>query len=136
MNTQVLKREAEFVVEYFFGKCVDSTTIDRYIDANKLVFEKQNDLEISQEVINRLISSSVDIEALEFAWRKENPENMLSKKIQILFYLLEARSEFYPFFCTDRSSFSAGFAQLLGAVLADCLKLVKGKILLRYHGII
>lgn len=134
MNNKLLKKEVDYFIRFFFKKETDEMTIDRYIHANKEVFSNNKITEHQSILLESLIENNVDIEAIEFAWRLKDRENVLSKKIQIVFYLLEVKSEFFILMINERKSILKASIILSFSICHSIYKLLKGLILLRrYH---
>jgi hypothetical protein len=85
--------------------------------------------------IDRLLTSGVDLEAVEYALRKKNPANPLTERFRVLCYLVEARPEYFDRFVAERRSFFSGVLALAFHTVRSIYKAIKGGFLARRHGI-
>ena len=122
-----LPEEARYFHECFFSQPLDEPLIDRYVAANRLCIPQLDDR--SAAILDRIVSSRLDIEAIELVFRRRCPHNFLTKKIQILFYLLEVRSAYYHRFINDEPNFSKALRSLIACALRAGVKFLKGKYL-------
>ena len=136
MCHQNLRAEANYFVHVFFNKEVDHKTIERYIGANEEIFTNDPKFTLQNDFVVKMIKHKADIEALEFAWRTIDKDNVLSKKICIIFYILEAKSAYVPFFVNRHNSFFKGCFILVVSVLCSAYRYLKGRILLKRHHIV
>ena len=104
--------------------------MNRYIAANTLIYPE------SSLLMERVVSRGLDAEAVELALRLRRGPTVLTRKIQILFYLLEVRSAYHSFFFGGAESRPRAFLGLANAVFKTGMKYVKGAYLLRKHGLI
>lgn len=136
MKVKSLENEVQYLAHFFFKKEVNDLTVKRYQSANETIFSETLDLARQQSHVDKLVNAKVDLEAIEYAWRIKNQENILSKKMQILFYLLESNSDFYPTFINPQDSHYKGIFSLITALFTSIYKLLKGKLLLGHYEIL
>jgi len=129
-----LSDEARYLHRAFFRKDPPAEVVDRYIAANKLCFPESSPL--ASKMMSKIVAARLDAEAVELALRVRKGPAILTRKIQILFYLLEVRSAWYSFFVGERESRSRAVAGLLYSVLQTAVKALKGLYLVRRHGLI
>jgi SAM-dependent methyltransferase len=122
-----LADEARYIHNSFFSEPLDQTVIDRYVAANRLCIPQLDDRRA--EIIDRIVSTRLDLEAIELVFRLRQPDNLLTKKIQILFYLVEVRSAYYRRFINDDANFSLALRSLAGSALGAVWKFLKGRYL-------
>ena len=128
-----LSREAEVFHQAIFGKPVPAEIRDAFITANKLLL---NDPTKTAPVkIDLIVERSLDVEAIEFALRRKNPQNLLTKKLLILCYLAESRSAYFKTFVNEENQPVKAFIKLSGTTLRSVYKLLKGHLLIRIYGV-
>jgi hypothetical protein len=125
-----LAMEARYLHRAFFGSDPPSEVVDRYIAAN-LICRCETDALTSAIVARRL-----DAEAIELTMRLRHGPTILTRKIRILFYLLEVRSAYYPFFVGGGESRFRALSGVLYAALPTAVKYLKGAYLVRKHGLV
>jgi hypothetical protein len=125
-----LATEARYLHRAFFGGDPPSEVVERYIAAN-LICRCETDALTAAIVARRL-----DAEAIELALRIRKGPTILTKKIRILFYLLEVRSAYYPFFVGGGESRVRALSGVLYSVLLTAVKYLKGAYLVRKHGLV
>lgn len=81
-------------------------------------------------LIHALLEKGWDIEACEYAWRMRDKANALSKRVQILCYLLEVRRAYFEDFVQTTSTPLRAWLGLGVALPRAAWKLVKGRFLL------
>ena len=122
-----LADEARYFHNSFFSQPLDPAVIDRYIAANRLCIPQVDGY--GATIIDRIVSGRLDLEAIELVFRLRLPDNLLTKKIQILFYLLEVRSAYYQRFINNEANFPLALRSLAGSALSAGMKFVKGRYL-------
>ena len=125
-----LADEARYLHRAFFRKDTPTEVVDRYIAANTLCFPE------SSPLMAKIVARRLDAEAVELALRLRKGPSILTKKIQILFYLLEVRSAYYSFFVGERESRPRAILGVLFSVLQTAMKSLKGAYLVRRHGLV
>jgi hypothetical protein len=83
----------------------------------------------------RLAAEGADLEAIELALRWQEPRNALSQRFQVMTYLAEVRVEHYGTFINDERWFVRGILALAMYVGQSFYKWLKGRRLLKIHGI-
>jgi hypothetical protein len=122
--------EARYLHRAFFGNDPPSEVVDRYIAAN-VICRCETDA-LTREIVARRL----DAEAIELIMRLGGGPTILTTKIRILFYLLEVRSAYYPFFVGGEESGARALSGVLYAVLRTVVKYLKGAYLVRKHGLV
>ncbi len=125
-----LGREARYFHRAFFRSEPPPEVIDRYIAANLICCAEASAL------VDAIVVRQLDAEAIELSLRLHKGPTILTRKIQILFYLLEVRSAYYPFFFGRGEPLPIGLFGLLYSVLQTAVKYVKGTWLVRKHGLV
>jgi SAM-dependent methyltransferase len=128
-----LRNEARYLHSCFFAHDAPAEVVDRYVAANMLYCAAPGKL------TNTIVAQRLDAEAIELVLRSRGRCDILTKKLQILFYLVEVRSENYPAFFgpagKDEPWFRATGGLLYG-LLQTAAKYLKGAYLVRKHGLI
>ena len=128
-----LASEARYLHRCFFRADAPSEVVDRYIGANVECGIAPSAL------VQTIVTRGLDAEAVELILRSRKSPGVLTKKIRILFYLAEVRSENYSaFFGTagkDESRMNAWFG-LFGGMVQSAAKYLKGAYLVRRHGLV
>lgn len=103
--------------------------VEAYLRAHAVVFPSPP-TDKAAAVAAEALRRGWDLEALEFALRLGGKENALSKKVNILFYVLEASPGHFDEFVNMREATLRGWMALTGAVLRSAWLLAKGRFLL------
>jgi len=136
MNQDNLKLESIYFAKFFFSKEIADAAIMQYISGNQKIFLQDNNYTIQSSYIEQIVSNKADIEAIEYAWRLRDRQNILTKKIRIVFYILEVKSDYLSLFVNTKKSFLSSAAIIFLSALKSVYKLYKGKFLLRKYGIV
>lgn len=128
-----LAAEARYLHGCFFGGDAPEDVVDRYVAANLFCFAAAGGL------LNTIVARRLDAEAIELALRsRHNGTRILTKKIQILFYLLEVRAQYFPVFFGKAGQDEPRFIAILGLLSAlprTALKYLKGSYLVQRHAL-
>lgn len=126
-----LADEARHLHACLFGRPIDPLTIARYEAAHRQIgLDHENSTAVATVVARRL-----DAEAAEFALRRRGTGRVLTRKMQMLCYFAEVRSEYLGDFVNLRPSRARALAALAAATAAGAWKLIKGMYLVRRHGL-
>jgi len=123
-----LPEEVRHFHDTFFARTLDQSVIDRYVAAHQHCLPAANDRALA--TIDTIVSSALDAEAIELVFRLRRPDNVLTRKIQILFYLVEVRAQYYDDFLRDPRDRGQALRGLLGSGLSTVLKYLKGRYLI------
>ncbi len=124
---EALVAEVTHLHRSFFGSDPPVEVVKRYVSANGLMRVGPDPL------TDRVVAGHLDPEAVELALRGA-ASAILRKKIQTLFYLVEVRSAYYPYFFTSAKGPLKVVAGMLHAGLYTLRQYLKGKwLVLRYH---
>jgi hypothetical protein len=130
-----LAREAAVFHRAFFGEAADEVTMQRYEAANQRYLSDNTRREAA--AVARVVARHLDVEAVELALRLRNHNNLLSKKVRILFYLAEVRARYVPFFVNyDRRSLGGTVLSLGASLLVTGWKLARGNYLVWRHALV
>lgn len=129
-NIGDLPKEARHLHRAFFAGDPPAEVVDRYVAANAVCCPG------SSKLMNKIVALELDAEAIELALRLRKGPTVLTKKIRILFYLLEVRSEYYGFFVGDQESRPGAALRLAGSIFETAGKYLKGAYLVRRHGLV
>ncbi len=122
--------EARYLHRAFFGSDPPPGIVERYIAANLICGAEPSAL------TNAILARGLDAEAIELTLRLRNGPTILTRKIRILFYLLEVRSPYYPFFVGGEESRLRAWSGVLWSVWQTAVKYLKGAYLIRRHGLV
>jgi hypothetical protein len=126
-----LADEARFLHNSLFSEPLDEKIVERYQAAHRSLFPNE-----SLPTVARIVALRLDVEAVEFALRRRHACPELTRKIQILSYLVEVRAAYQDdFVATKREPVRATFV-LLWRTLGSAWKLVKGECLVRFYGLL
>ncbi len=128
LSKESLGAELNFIHSRIFGFLPSDKLQDRYISVHNQ-YQAYLD-ENEQKIVEILIGGNVDLVSLEFYWRFKNSKNILSKKIQIIFYLTEVMPRYQKIYLSQNND-SLAFFKLTYFTLVASVKLFKGFFLFR-----
>ncbi len=124
----ILEREAIYFHSCFFDEELSQDVVRRYIEANRRFLAAGD--ERSRNMIDTVILHRLDVESVEYALRLKEKDNILTKKIQVLFFLIEVRSRYFGYFYNcEKATLRAG-VELCIACIMTVYKFIKGKYLI------
>lgn len=125
-----LGAEAQYLHALLFDRPAPPEVVDRYIRANvHCGFPGGPEMEV-------ILHKALDAEAIEFARRLLWRDTRLTRKFQILFFLIEVRREYYGEFVNEERRQGWPLAAELARLAAGSgWKLVKGVWLVWRHGL-
>jgi len=127
-----LADEARHFHASLFSRNADPSVVTRYEAAHRQAFPN----EIPSAAVTRVVARRLDVEAVEFALRRRGAGRQLTRKIQVLCYLVEVRSDYFSLFLNDADARTRAWLALAGETLRTGWKLVKGEFLVRRHGLL
>lgn len=133
-NRDELFKEAEVFHHAIFGRPAPKEIREAFVSANNILLKQAG--KVTPVRIDLILQRSLDVEAIEFALRRRNPQNLLTKKLLILCYLTESRSAYFTTFVNEQYAPIRGLIKLLFATFRSVYKLVKGQCLIRIYGIV
>jgi hypothetical protein len=119
-----LENEARHFHALFFRRPLPGPVVERYVAANQLCFPALDPK--AREMVETIVTRRLDAEAIELALRLRKGSPVLTRKIQILFYLVEVRSEYYAYFINQVPGWWSAVLGLVGAVVRTGWKGAKG----------
>ena len=129
-----LSRQADFLHEKIFGRPILEDIRAEFVSANiKLLKDAPG---LASVNIDLILQRSMDVEAIEFALRRRNPQNLLTKKLLILCYLAESRSAYYTDFVNEQPRPIGAFISLSLQTCRSMYKLLKGLWLIRMYDVV
>ncbi len=131
ISEDTLLREADHLHRIFFGGPVPPQIAERYVQANWKCFPAVD--QRSAERIARIVDARLDAEAVELVLRVRRRDSVLTRKIQILFYLAEVRAAYYSKFVNEQPGLPHAAAALAGSVLKTGYLYAKGLFLIWRH---
>ena len=134
LDAEQLSREAAFLHRKLFGWSISEEIQAAYVLANKTLLPNlTNASAVKMELILR---RSMDVEAIEFALRRQVRENTLTKKFLILLYLTESRSDYFTIFVNERNQSLRAFVELSYYSVRSLYKLLKGRCLIWIYDVV
>ncbi len=126
-----LADEARFLHDSLFSKPLDEKIVERYQAAHRSLFPNE-----SPGTVARIVALGLDVEAVEFALRRRHACPELTRKIQILSYLVEVRAAYQNDFIARKREPVRAILVLLWRIPSAAWKLVKGECLVRFYGLL
>jgi hypothetical protein len=126
-----LAEEARYFHEALFDGPPDKVIVERYEAAHHLLFPGQ-----ASEAVARVVSRQLDVEAVEFALRRRGRCPELTRKIQILSYLVEVRAPYQDLFVATRKEPVRAYLSLAWHGVRSAWLLLRGECLVRLHGLL
>ncbi len=120
-----LQREVDYWHENLFGQPSPPEVREQYVEAHRHV--SLDSRTPSSTILTRIVEERLDAEAIELHLRRTDPENALTAKFKILFYLLEIRGEYYARFVREEGSFLTSLPGLTLAAVRSVFKAARGK---------
>lgn len=131
-DIEQLRQEAAHLHQCFFRRPMPAIIGERYSAAHRHVFGADT---ATPRYIREVIRRGLDAEAVEYALRRRARRD-LTIRIQILFYLLEVRSDYFEHFVAVRPGRLRALFAVLAAAIRSGWKLVKGEFLIRRYGLL
>ena len=130
-NAGYLEQEVRYLHASFFRGNPPSEIVERYAAAHQVCGLPEED-----HIVSTIVSRNLDAEAVELILRLRRGNPVLTRKIQILFYLVEVRSRYYSYFVSGHTGFTRASFDLLTSTARTVWKLIKGTYLVRRYGLI
>ena len=115
-----------------FGGLPDPLIIERYETAHRKLFPADS----GSPLLERIVSRNLDVEAVEFALRRRRAGAELTRKMQILCYLVEVRAPYQHHFVSAQPARAKAAIELTAAAVRTAWKLAKGEYLVHRHGLL
>jgi hypothetical protein len=128
MNSTV-ESEASYLFNCMFPGRISGTTLKRYALAYREVFAGQDTNEAEMGVI---IEKALDAESIEIALRLIHKKRYLTKRLQILFSLVEAENRHFELLFNTGNK-KGVIVGLVLSVISSAMKTVKGLYLVRRY---
>lgn len=129
-----LSLEAAFFHRKIFGWSGSEEILRAYVAANEVLLK--NDDCSTLVNIDFIVKREIDIEAIEIALRRKYPQNLLTRKLLILCYLAESRSEYFTTFVNEQHQPLRAFLKLSFVSVRSVYKLLKGRWLLWKYDVV
>jgi hypothetical protein len=98
-----LVAEAVFLARRAYGVALSARDAERYVEAHAALRLMSGTGAAAQDrLVQQAISRGADVEALEFAWRRSDRRNLLTRKLHVLAFLIEADPRYATRFLNDR----------------------------------
>lgn len=127
-----LAQEAAHLHQSLFRRPMDPKIAHRYEAAHCKLLPGEK----PSPAVARLISRRLDIEAVELALRRRPSGAQLTRKVQILCYLVEVRQAYQHHFIATDSGRAKAAVSLVAAVFRTAWKFCKGEYLVWRHGLL
>jgi hypothetical protein len=124
--------EARYLHAALFSVVADDTIVERYHEVHRRLFPEQP----TSPLVVRIIANRLDAEAIEFALRRRNAGRELTRKLQIISYLAEARRAYVDEFVNLTNNRLVAIVRLGAAAVRSIWKLLKGAVLVRRYGLL
>ena len=134
VSSEDLFKEAEVFHQAIFGRPISQDIRAAFVSANQILLNDA--LNVTPVRIDLILRRSLDVEAIELALRRRNPQNLLTRKFLILCYLTEARSVYFGDFVNEQYRPVRAFISLSFATCRSLYKLLKGHCLIRIYGVV
>jgi len=124
-----LAEEARYLHDSLFSPIpIDPSIVTRYENAHHALFPGE-----SPTSVTRIVARRLDVQAVEFSLRRRHSCPELTRKIQILCYLVEVRAPYQNFFIASRREPFHAVLSLSWCLLSTVWKGLKGEYLVRVH---
>lgn len=135
-NECALSREAVYLGRQVFGVDLPSSVVGAYMRANRqlLAGESARDAALNR-ALERAVREGRDVEALELVLRLRRRDNLITRKLHALSYLIETEPRFLPLYLNERRVRVRAWAALAGHGLRAAGKYVRGRWLLARLGL-
>ena len=133
-DAEALAREARYLHRAVFGGVIPEEVVERYIRAHDTFPSARTDA--ARRMLDVILSRNLDPEAIELVLRVRKGNPALTQKFQILCYLVEVRSAYYPRFVNQRPGAARAAVAMLVAALDSLVKLLKGWYLARRYRLV
>ncbi len=130
-DAEALAREARSLHQALFGCAAPEAVVERYVRAHEVCPAART--AEARRALDLILSRHLDAEAIEYALRLRKTRPFLTQKFQILFYLVEVRSAYYPRFVNERQAPARAAWVMLCSVLRSLVLLLKGQYLVRRY---
>lgn len=131
-RNQSLAGEARHLHACLFHRPADDAVVARYQAAHRELFSDED----PSPLMDKIVARRLDAEAIEFALRRRGQGRELTRKLQIVSYLQEARAEYLAEFVNFKSSRIRAWSALAAATLGAAWKRTKGEYSIRRHGLL
>jgi len=132
-DTALLEREVRYFHAAFFRRELPPEIVERYVAANRLCVPAD---EQSHRRIVAILSRRLDVESIELVLRTRRLDTILTHKIQILFYLVEVRADYYDYFVSRGSQPMQTRLALAASVVSTLWSFAKGTYLIWRYGLV
>jgi hypothetical protein len=133
-DAEALAREARYLHQAVFRGAIPEEVVERYIRAHDAFPSVRT--EAARRTLDVILSRNLDPEAIELALRVRKGNPALTQKFQILCYLVEVRSAYYPYFVNQRPGAARAAGAMLRAAMYSLGKLLKGCYLVRRYRLV
>ena len=133
-DRSALEREATYFHALFFRGTIPDAVLQRYVAANALCFPAPDARDL--RMVEMIVAHRLDAEAVELAMRFRHGSNVLTRKIQVLFFLVEVRSAYYGYFVNQMPGLWRAVIRLLASSVQTAWKGCKGCYLVWRYGFV
>lgn len=122
-----LEKECQYFHRFLFRRDPSAEIKAQYQRANLQFMKEECE---NNPLIEKIITHHLDLEAIEIALRRRNPNNILKKKLHILLFLVEVRASYFHHFYNIQDWHLRAFLTLSLSTLRSLYKILKGSYLI------
>jgi len=126
-----LADEARFLHHAFFQQDLPGEVVQQYVAANQGCLPPPAPR--AAAALRRIVAARLDAEAIELVLRLHRRDPVLTKKIHVLFYLVEVRAQYYHCFVNEQAASWQAVFRIAAGCWRTVYKYVKGAILIRRY---
>jgi len=129
-----MERECNYLHTMMFASQPSKTVIEQYEQAHRKLGIPPDHPQ--QAIIETILRSGLDVEAIELALRCQERPHLLTIKCRILAYIVETSNGYYPAFVNNKHTYWLCVAISMALhVIRAVFKKIKGKYLVRKYAL-
>jgi hypothetical protein len=132
-NPDTLIEEAKYLYSKLFPGTASSLLIERYVLAHQKL-PLTSGLE-GRELMTVIVAKRLNVESLEFVLRLRSSDNVLTRKVQVLYYLAESERIHWEHFFSKQESSVYGYTLIFWSLLRAVKLWVQGQIQLAVYNL-
>jgi hypothetical protein len=135
-GADALSREAVYLGRQVFGVELPSSLVEAYVRANRQLLAGDSTRDaVLESALARAVREQRDVEAVELVLRLARRDNLITRKVHVLSYLIETQPSFLPLYLNERRAPVRAWAALATHGLRAIWKRVRGRRVLRRLGL-
>lgn len=132
-KSTTLLEQVNWIHRCIYGSNAPDFVASRYLNAH-LKYPQLNETD-KINWLDQAVKNRSDLQALELVLRRQDPDNILTKKFLTLSFIVECSPKYDELYVNHNKQWLSAVVALASAVLFTLFKSLKGRILLsRYHG--